>query len=231
MHSRILLTCLGVFAWMLAGASTSDAQEFRPIFNGRDLTGWDGNPKLWSVKNGVIRGETTLGSLALSNTFLIWKGGKLRDFELMIKFRIHSGNSGIQYRSKKLGGWSVSGYQAEIENTPGKVGFLYEERGRKYLANVGERVVMTADGKRSVTGEIAPKADYIKKRYYKEGDWNEYRIIAKGNRLAHFLNGFQTIELTDDDPKNRSLEGILALQIHAGLPMVVEFKDVLLRNL
>jgi hypothetical protein len=207
------------------------AEEFRPIFNGRDLSGWDGNPKLWSVKNGVIRGETTLTSIALSNTFLIWKGGVLRDFELKIKFRIQSGNSGIQYRSKDLGGWSVSGYQAEVEDTPGKVGFLYEERGRKYLANVGERVTVSPEGKRQVTGRFTPATDFATKPYYKAGDWNEYRIVARGDQLAQYLNGIQTIELTDLDTKQRALEGILALQIHAGLPMVVEFKDVLLRNL
>src|SRR6478735_295612 len=105
MPARSLLIILSVCSWILALAGQLRAQEFRPIFNGRDLTGWSGNPELWSVKDGVIRGETTLTSIALSNTFLIWKGGVLRDFELKIKFRIRGGNSRIQYRSKDLGGW------------------------------------------------------------------------------------------------------------------------------
>src|SRR5258708_36209597 len=71
---------------------------FAPIFNGRDLAGWDGDPRLWSVRDGIIRGETTQEKPAPHNTFLIWRGGKLRDFVLKLKFHIHSGNSGVQYR-------------------------------------------------------------------------------------------------------------------------------------
>jgi hypothetical protein len=230
MKAHLLLPIVALCAIWTGVTGTLNAEEYRPLFNGRDLSGWEGNPLLWSVKNGAIRGETTLSALALSNTFLIWKGGMLRDFELKLKFRIHSGNSGIQYRSKVIGKWSVAGYQAEIEDTPGKVGFLYEERGRKYLANVGERVEMQADGTRRVVDQIAPKEEFVKKRYYKEKDWNEYLIVAHGNRLTHYLNGFQTVELTDNDAKRRSLAGVLALQIHAGLPMTVEFKDIFLRT-
>jgi hypothetical protein len=231
MKARLLLPLLALCALWLSAPGSLVAAEFRSLFNGRDLSNWEGNPLLWSVKNGVIRGETTLRAIALSNTFLIWKGGVLKDFELRIKFRIQNGNSGIQYRSKKVGKWSVAGYQAEIENTPGKVGFLYEERGRKYLANVGERVEMQADGTRRVLGQIAPKEEYLKAARYKQKDWNEYRIVAQGNHLTHYLNGMQTVELTDNDPAHRSLAGILALQIHAGLPMTVEFKDIFLRDL
>jgi hypothetical protein len=210
-------------------ASAADA-EFKPLFNGKDLEGWEGNMKLWSVKDGAIRGETSLTNMTAGNTFLIWKGGVLKDFELKVKFRIQNGNSGVQYRAKDLGKYVVSGYQAEVENKQGKVGFLYEEKGRKYLANVGEKVQIDEKGDRKVTGEIAPKDDYIKKGYYKEKDWNEYHIIARGNYVTHYLNGFQTIELIDNDPK-RMMEGVLALQIHAGPPMVVEFKDILLKSL
>ncbi|RYD70583.1 MAG: DUF1080 domain-containing protein, partial [Verrucomicrobiaceae bacterium] len=185
---------------------------------------------IWSVKDGVIRGETTLSHLAFSNTFLIWKGGDVRDFELKIKFRIHSGNSGIQYRSRDLGKHAVAGYQAEIENHPGKVGFLYEEKGRKSLALVGEMVRFDKAGKRNVIGSIAPKEDYIQKGYYRSRDWNEYHIIARGNYITHYLNGFQTIELVDLAPTARA-KGVLALQIHAGPPMLVEFKDIFLKTL
>ncbi|MDQ3624235.1 MAG: DUF1080 domain-containing protein [Verrucomicrobiota bacterium] len=232
MTSRLL----PLFALALALLSTTrllgaDA-DFKPIFNGKDLANWEGDSRLWSVKDGAIRGETALpDKMTIGNTFLIWRGGVLKDFELKVKFRIQNGNSGIQYRSKELPKWVVSGYQAEIENKQGKVGFLYHEKGRKYLANVGEIVAIGEDGKPKVVGQIAPKEDYIKKGYYKEKDWNEYVIIGRGNHLEHSLNGFKTIELTDNDPAGRALEGILALQIHAGPPMVVEFKDILLKNL
>jgi len=131
-----------------------------------------------------------------------------------------------------LGKFVVGGYQAEIENTQGKVGFLYEERGRKYLANVGEKVEIGPDGKPKVTEALGDKQkDFIQKGYYKNKDWNEYRIVARGNHLEHWLNGFKTVEVTDNDPKSRASEGILAFQIHGGPPMVVEFKDILLKNL
>jgi hypothetical protein len=224
---------LGVAAILLLPQAivTAADSEFQPLFNGRDLTGWSGDPKMWSVKDGAIRGESSLGALALSNTFLIWKGGVLRDFELRVKFRIQNGNSGIQYRSKDLGKFAVSGYQAEIENKQGKVGFLYEERGRKFLANVGEKVVILANGEQKVVGSLATKESLIEWGYYKEKDWNEYHIIARGNLVRHYLNGYPTIEFTDEQVEKRALEGILALQIHAGLPMVVEFKDILLKSL
>lgn len=204
--------------------------DFKPIFNGKDLTGWDGEAKLWSVKDGVIRGETPVPQKG--NTFLIWRAGTVKDFELKAKFRIQNGNSGIQYRSKDLGKFVVGGYQAEVENKQGKVGFLYEEKGRKYLANVGEKVDIGGDGKPKVTGLLGDKKkDFIEKSYYKDKDWNEYRIVARGNHIEQWLNGFKTVEVVDNDPKGRALEGILALQIHGGPPMVVEFKDILLKNL
>lgn len=217
---------------MFAGAASAADAEFKPIFNGKDLKGWDGDPRFWSVQEGVLRGETTLAALPKGNTFLIWRGGVLKDFELKLKFRIRNGNSGVQYRSKDLGKWVVTGYQAEIENKQGKVGFLYEEKGRKYLANVGEMVRVGDDGKPVVTGSLGDKkADFIDKGYYREKDWNEYIIVARGNYVAHWLNGFQTVEVIDHDPKGRALEGLLALQIHAGPPMLVEFKDIELKSL
>jgi hypothetical protein len=211
-----------------------EPQGMVPLFNGKDLDGWDGNMKLWSFRDGIVRGETTKENPTKGNTFLIWKGGEVGDFELRLSFRINSGNSGVQYRSKRIEGkdkdniWVVSGYQAEVENTPGKVGFLYHERGRGYLCNVGEKVVIGEDGKPKVVGTLGDKAAIGST--YKKGDWNDYIIIAKGNHLVHYLNGLQTVDVTDNDPKGRAMKGILALQIHAGNPMVVEFKDVCLKQ-
>jgi hypothetical protein len=225
----MLLRCFIVFAVAAMAALAADS-DFQPVFNGKDLTGWEGDSKLWSAKEGILRGETT--SPHKGNTFLMWRAGTVKDFELKIKFRIQNGNSGIQYRSKDLGKFVASGYQAEVENKQGKVGFLYEEKGRKYLANVGEKVEVGDDGKPKVTGSLGDKQkDFVDKGYYKDKDWNEYRIVARGNHLEHWLNGFKTIEVTDNDPKGRALEGILALQIHGGPPMLVEFKDILLKNL
>jgi len=211
-----------------------EPKDMKPLFNGKDLEGWDGNLKLWSFKDGVVRGETTKENPTKGNTFLIWKGGTLEDFELRLSFRIKGGNSGVQYRSKQVENkdpdnrWVVSGYQAEVEDTPGKVGFLYHERGRGYLCNVGEKVEIGEDGKPKVVGKLADKAALA--ATYKKSDWNDYVIIARGNHLVHYLNGYQTVDVVDNDPKGRALSGVLALQIHAGPPMVVEFKDVRLKQ-
>ncbi len=140
------------------GKATANDPAFVSLFNGKDLTGWDGDPRLWSVRDGLIRGESTAENPARQNTFLIWRGGKLRDFVLKLKFRIRDGNSGVQYRSQDLGNWSVAGYQAEVSNdrpNPGiGAGFLYHERGRGELAYVGEFVVIDAVGKRTVVGRV-----------------------------------------------------------------------------
>jgi hypothetical protein len=234
----LVLSC--AFAWaedkLPAPAAPAEPEGMKALFNGKDLEGWDGDPRLWSVKDGVIRGETTSEAKADGNTFLVWKGGTLEDFELRIKFKIDHGNSGIQFRSELLppnenaqNKWVVKGYQAEVENTPGKVGFLYHERGRGYLCNVGEQVAMGEDGKPKVVGKLGEKDEIAK--LYNNSDWNEYVIICKGNHVRHFLNGVQTVDMTDNDPKGRHMSGILALQIHAGPPMWVEFKDIRLKQL
>ncbi|MEX2212789.1 MAG: DUF1080 domain-containing protein [Phycisphaeraceae bacterium] len=203
---------------------------------GEDLSNWEGDMRLWSLKDGVIRGETTKENETKGNTFLVLKNTTLKDFELRIKFKIDHGNSGIQYRSKVLPAkddvvnkWVVSGYQAEVENTPGKVGFLYHERGRAWLVNVGDKVEIGEDSKPKVVGKLGDK-DAIGKTYNKS-EWNEYIIICKGNHVRHYLNGYQTVDLIDNDKAKRCDEGILALQIHAGAPMWVEFKDIRLKQM
>jgi hypothetical protein len=202
---------------------------------GEDLwKNWKGDPRLWSLKEGTVRGETTKENVAKGNTFLIWTGGTLSDFELRLSFRIKGGNSGVQYRSKQVDSkstenrWVVAGYQAEVEDTPGKVGFLYHERGRGYLCNVGDKVEIGADGKPKLVAKLGKKETIG--ATYKKSDWNDYVIIAEGNRLRHYLNGVQTVDVVDNDPKGRALSGLLALQIHAGDPMVVEFKNVRLKQ-
>ena len=208
-----------------------DGDGFIALFNGTDLTDWDGDPRFWSVAEGVIRGQTTPEQVTQGNTFCIWRGGKLKDFVLKIKFRIENGNSGIQYRSVDKGNWSVAGYQAEVENAPGKVGFLYHESGRGWLVNVGDIMQINDKAEKQVIGKVSDREQLIKEGYYTPKDWNEYTIICRGNHVMHYLNGYPTVELIDNDPRGRLLEGILALQIHAGPPMLVEFKDIRLKAL
>jgi hypothetical protein len=219
-------------------AAPPEASDMKTLFNGKDLSGWDGDMRLWSWKDGVVHGETTPEKVAKDNTFLIWKDGVVADFELRLSFKISPtpANSGVQYRAKHLdykpgdeNKWIISGYQAEVEDTPGKVGFLYHEKGRAYLCNVGEKTEIGDDGKPKVVGKLGDQEAIGKT--YKKGDWNDYVIIAKGSHLRHYLNGWQTIDVIDNDPKGSAASGKLALQIHAGKPMVVEFKNVRLKEL
>jgi len=218
----------------------AESGEFKNLFNGKDLTGWDGDPTMWSVRDGVIHGETTPDNAAKGNTFLIWKEGNTKDFELRLSFRCNAdNNSGIQYRSKHItegtprNAWVVRGYQHEIRNEnklPNVSGFIYDEGGKRgRIVNVGEEVVWEADGKKVVKDNLISQEEFL--QLMKIDDWNDVVIIAKGNNIRHYLNGRLLIELTDNEPKLQLLDGILALQLHAGKPMWAEYKNVRIKEL
>lgn len=221
-------------------AKTEDkAGEVVSLFNGKDLDGWDGDPQFWEVKDGVIRGETTPENPCKGNTFLIWKGGKLKDFDLKLKFRCTAdNNSGIQYRSKHItegkvsNAWVVRGYQHELRNEskfPNVSGFIYDEGGKRgRICLLGEKASWEKDGKK-VTGQLIDQAAYEK--LFKLNDWNEVRIVARGNHVEHYMNGVKVLDFTDSLPENALLEGVIALQLHAGKAMWAEFKDVELKKL
>ena len=190
------------------------------------------------MQDGAITGKTSSeGDAKIKhNTFLVWKGGTVSDFELNFKYRIEKGNSGVQYRSKTItpgeNGPIVSGYQADFEAGATYSGILYEERGRGILAQRGQKtkIATDADGKKpkvEVTGRVGDSKEI--QAALKSEDWNEYRIVAKGNHLQHFINGKATADVTDEH-SGAAAEGILALQIHAGPAMVVQFKDLILKT-
>lgn len=216
---------LTLTALLLATAGAQDG--FVQLFNGKDLTGWDGNPDLWSVKDGVINGQTTGPEQLKYNQFLIWRGGTLKNFELHAKVKVTGNNSGIQYRSKELpenGKWSVGGYQCDIHPNAPYNAMIYEERGRGITVQNGQGVVADPEGKRWLTDQRDPvKVD--------PAQWHEYSIIAKGNHIVHKIDGKMTIEFYDFDEKARSLEGLLAFQVHRGPAMNVQIKDIRLKNL
>lgn len=211
------------------------------LFNGKDLSGWDGDPKLWAVKDGAIRGETTPENPAKGNTFLIWKDGVTKDFELRLSFRCNaSNNSGIQYRSKRIDAkpgesnqWRLRGYQHEIRNEvklPNVSGFIYDEGGkRKRICLVGEKAVWNADGTKKLEGALISAEEFA--QLMKVDQWNDVVIIAKGNHIQHFLNGRLTLDFTDNDPQLALLDGLLGLQLHAGKPMWAEYKDLRIKAL
>lgn len=231
MKRSLLFVGLLTLGSCLLAAHSANAQDdgFKAIFNGKDLTGWEGDTKLWSVKDGAITGTTTADDPIKSNTFLIWKAGELKDFELRLKFRIVDGNSGIQYRSTASDNYVVGGYQADIDATMRFMGILYEERGRGILANRGKKVIIKADGNKEEAGETCKEDELLAS--IKKEDWNEYVIIAKGNHLIQKINGHTTIDVTDHQSDKAKASGVLAFQLHVGPPMVVQFKDVHLKEL
>ena len=202
---------------------------FHPIFDGSTLKGWDGEPGLWSAGGGILQGQSH--GLLFANSFLIYRGGTPRDFDLKFQVRLTNGNSGLQYRSRIIGPWTVSGYQCEIANEPGKAGFLYEERGRKFVALLGQSVAASPSGHESVVALLGTKEQYFAWGYYRPREWNAYEIVARGPYMAHYVNGFKTAEFFDEDANRAAPEGVLALQIHAGTTMTVEFKDIVLKTL
>ena len=217
---------------LLALASTAVAED-KNLFNGKDLTGWKGLD-FWSVEDGCITGRTTKEKPTKGNTFLVWQGGEVGDFEFTFKYKIVGGNSGVQYRSKVVDekAFVVSGYQADFEAGKTYSGILYEEKGRGILAQRGQKTVIK-DGEKpgkakvEVTGEVGKSAEIQAK--IKAEDWNEYRIVAQGGQLQHFINGVQTVDVTDQTAVGAK-KGILALQLHAGPAMVVQFKDLVLKE-
>jgi hypothetical protein len=215
-----------------------DAAGFQAIFNGKDLAGWDGDRTLWSVKDGAIIGQTTPEHPAARNTFLIWTNGAVGDFELRCSFKLTPGdakgfaNSGVQYRSKILNAtnWVVGGYQADMEAGPNYTGILYDEAGtRGIMAARGEKVTWDKDGNKQVTGSLGDAAEIGSA--IKRGDWNEYVIIARGNHLQQFINGKQTVDVTDECEAKAAKSGVLALQVHAGPPMTAQFKNLRIKKL
>lgn len=246
MIRSFLLTALTLVTFQVIAAAGPQAAppesaDMRRIFNGNDLTGWDGDPRLWSVRDGAIRGETTRDNKAEGNTFLIWKDGATKDFELRLSFRCNAANnSGIQYRSKRVSGanarnqWVVKGYQHEIRNQdrlPDVSGFIYDEGGlaggRGRICLVGEKAVWEESGKK-VTESLIDSEGFMK--LFKLDDWNDVVIVAKGTHLRHYLNDRLVLDF-EDHPKVALSEGILALQLHAGNPMWVEFRNIRIREL
>ena len=210
----------------LAGAAVQES--FTPIFNGKDLTGWEGDPAIWSIKDGAITGVTTDDKKLPYNKFLIYRAGTPKNFHLKGQIKlVGNSNSGIQYRSQWLkdkGEYVVGGYQMDIHPSPNYNGMLYDERGRGIIAEVGQKVSIAAEGKKTITAiEKAPPV--------KLDEWNAYEIIANGNHLIHKINGKTTVEVFDHDEKNSELEGVIALQVHVGPAMTVSFKDLSIQTL
>jgi 3-keto-disaccharide hydrolase len=221
-----ILLCF-VTSALCAAEPTMPPPGFRAIFNGRDLTDWDGSADYWSVKDGCLTGVTD-GSLKY-NRFIIWGGGKLRNFELRVQVKVTpGGNSGINYRSQHrpdLGDGVVTGYQCDVvANRADYNGMLYEERGRRILAHTGEKVIIDREGQPWVV-------DHFPVKEFDPGQWHDFRILVRGNHHQHWIDGHPTVEAIDLDEKGRALKGILGVQVHVGPAMEIQYRNFFLQDL
>jgi hypothetical protein len=247
--NRVLPLCLLLVVCGCAagrGAATGDV-GFVAIFDGSTLEGWEGDPSYWRAEGGAIVGEVTPSTLLQRNTFLIWRGGLVDDFELRVEYRVSAqGNSGVSYRNEEVPGvpYALRGYQADLDGANRYTGSNYEERGRTTLAAQGQRVLVppmpTGDSLRAHVERNAWRLSVVQERlgdpdsldvHVRNGDWNLYRIVARGNRLQHFVNGVLMSDVTDQDPANRRMRGLLGVQVHVGPPMKVEYRNFRLRRL
>ena len=216
-------------------AIEGDEPGFQPIFDGKTLTGWEGDPKYWRAESGAIVGEITPETVIKSNTFIIWRGGRPRDFELKLDYRITaSGNSGINYRSQVVrdtvtpsNAFALRGYQFDLDGAKRYVGNNYEEKGRLFVAVRGQvtrivggrpPVVLSTFGDAQTLGALATD------------DWNAVHLVVRGNTLVHMLNGRLMSTTIDDDVPNRPADGLLGVQVHVGPPMKVEYRNIRLKK-
>lgn len=202
---------------------------FTPIFNGRDLAGWEGAPGYWSVEDGAITGRTTAEKPLAQPTYLFWRGGRVGDFELHAKYRLSSegANSGINFRSAELPGGDVKGYQADMESGPTYTGILYECNQRGIMTERGQKVVVAEDGRRTVT-PLTPAVDWSK--VIRPNDWNDYTIIARGPEIILKINGCVASHVIDRERGKAASEGLVTLQLHPGPPMKVQYKDLCIKQ-
>ncbi len=194
------------------------------LFDGKTLHGWEGDPAVWTVEGGCITGRTSAGQLP-ANTFLIWQGGEVEDFELSCEVRVEGdNNSGLQYRSRRLQGFLVAGPQCDVHPAPAYFGMLYDEGGRGITAMRGQQVAFAADGQKRILskGKELGAADL--------SQWHGLRVVARGTTMQHFVDGELAVEVTDDSP-SCARKGILALQVHSGPAMVVQWRNLELRRL
>ena len=212
-----------------------DEPGFQPIFDGKTLAGWEGNPAYWRVEDGSLVGEITPATVIKSNTFVVWRGGRPKDFELKLEYRITAaGNSGINYRSAIVpdpvtpaNAFAMRGYQCDIDGAKRYVGNNYEEKGRLFLAVRGQHTRVVG-GRPPVL--VSTFGDAAAMAAIATDDWNTVHIAARGSTLTHIVNGRLMTVVEDDDSANRPADGLVGVQVHVGPPMKVEYRNIRLKN-
>jgi len=215
-------------------ARNVDKDGFARIFDGESLKDWKAaDMSFWSVEDGAITAKITTEHPTDRNHYLVFQGGALGDFELKLRHRILSDqnvNGGFQFRSEIFNGKITDdcrGYQVDNNTGTPWLVRLYDEHGRETLAWRGERTAFAANGEKK-TAPIEGAADPAP---FRLDEWHEYDLICRGPRLTLKVNGVLVAEVIDNDPRQQDLAGILALQLHSGPPMTVQFKDIRLTRL
>jgi hypothetical protein len=211
--------------------ATNDEAGFVQIFDGKSLSGWEGDTNYWRVENGCLVGEVTPDKLLKQNSFIVWRGGETKDFELKVEYRVSArGNSGINYRSMMWtnGPWAMRGYQADIDGENKYTGQNYEEKGRTFLALRGQVTRLDESKLPQIIGSIGSTNELLSS--IRREDWNEYHLIVRGNVMTHILNGHVMSIVIDDDVKNRKFSGQLGVQVHVGPPMKIEYRNLRLKH-
>jgi hypothetical protein len=213
-------------------SKTGGRRGFQNLFDGKGFGDWVGDTAVWRVEGGALVGEVTPQRQIRTNSFLIWRGGRPSDFDFVAEYRISpAGNSGVNYRSEEVPGipFAVKGYQADIDGANTYTGQNYEERGRGFLAMRGQRTVLEAGVKPRVTGSLGD-GDLLKASIRRD-DWNEIRLVVRGNHMRHYINGVLMSETTDEDAGHRKEDGLLCLQVHSGPSMKVEYRNLRMKRL
>jgi hypothetical protein len=231
----------------------ADHTGYTSLFDGKTLTGWDGQPGLWKVEDGAIVAETTPGMFppyTFPNTFLIYRGIQAKDFDLKLEIKVEKGGgSGIQYRSsaglppgqgtsKSSPGrdprWAMTGPQADFwypvdAQAKQWTGQLYSQNTSRGIIVWRGQVVQSFEGKiPQLVGTIGDR-DKLG-AFVKDGAWNQYMIIARGGVILHILNGQLMAVLVDDDPaSSNNVSGLIGLQIE-GVPCKVSFRNLWLKK-
>lgn len=225
--SLIVLAVVSVVVSASALAAAEAEEGFESMFNGKDLTGWEGKPGGWYVEDGLMTSQSTKENPCVKHHYLMWRGGQPGDFELRLSYRIVGGNSGIQFRSREVPNWDTNGYQADLEAGPQWTGALFQHQ-RGGVAMRGEKVTIDADGRKTVTS-IGDPAELQK--HIKPEDWNDYHIIARGPECILKINGRVMSHAIDRDRKKACHRGVIALQMHPGPPMKVQFRNLRIKIL
>ena len=243
----VLLTYFGVTTELNATEPKAEDSGYVTLFDGKTLDEWIGDEPYWSVRDGAILGQITESTRIDKNRFLIYQGDVPADFELIAEFRVSAeGNSGINYRSEVVEGvdfHALRGYQCDIDGRNRYTGSNYEERKRTTLARIGESVVIPEVPDAGTLQHVKENrwtaglpqgglesAEKLRAKV-KNGDWNEVRIVARGNVLRHYVNGALMSQVVDNDRVNRRLQGKLGIQVHVGPPMTIEYRNLRLRSL